>query len=165
MDFSPFDFRLHGSLKRMACTKTGCRRDRTRETNLCVYHLDIRIQGEVQAALARTSYLLRPGGRVVRLYAISDGAAVKFGVSNDVARRLASLQTCTPRKLELLASIYCSEEVERDVHSYLKSSRVSGEWFQWNAIAKAIVLLMKANDLVGLLDLMGIEPAALPLTA
>ncbi len=156
-----FDPKKHGTVQRTFCTKNGCRRARAKETNLCDKHLAIRIKGEAQAALARTAYQLRPGGRVVRLYAITDGSAVKFGVSTDTGKRLASLQTANPNKLQLLSSIYCSEAVESDVHSYLKPSRINGEWFKWDARAKAIVLLMKAQDLYGLLDFIGV-PVEMP---
>lgn len=67
------------------------------------------------------------------VYLIKDTAtgAVKIGISGDVGKRLASLQTASPNKLILLhvISVEDARALELDLHAVYASKRRSGEWF------------------------------------
>lgn len=66
------------------------------------------------------------------VYFITDGdrGTVKIGFSTDPKSRMASLQTSTPSKLELLATIEGDMQTERQLHQRFAEYRVSGEWFR-----------------------------------
>lgn len=75
------------------------------------------------------------------VYFIQEGKGsrgnIKIGKSNDVDKRLKSLQTGNPRKLTLMASIKCKSpddafKLERKFHAKFKSSQIRGEWFSGN---------------------------------
>lgn len=68
------------------------------------------------------------------LYFISDGEHVKIGIAFDPVKRLAGLQTGSPRQLSLVGSWDMGEgvsagSVERRLHSRLSHCKVGGEWF------------------------------------
>mgnify|MGYP001581961733 CR=1 FL=1 len=70
-------------------------------------------------------------GKVVSIYAIRCGAAVKIGISWNVAKRLATLQTSSPDPLELLGSAdRVSPVLERLIHERLKAHLMMGELFR-----------------------------------
>lgn len=59
---------------------------------------------------------------------------IKIGVAKNINRRLDSLQTANPEKLEVIASIKCSNRaeaynIESYLHEKLKNRRIRGEWF------------------------------------
>lgn len=56
--------------------------------------------------------------------------AVKIGYSASPSARLSNLQTSTPSKLELLATIEGDMQTERQLHHRFAEYRVSGEWFR-----------------------------------
>lgn len=69
------------------------------------------------------------------LYAISDGEAVKIGVSTNVNKRLKTLQTSHPGKLCVLWKFYVGADrtsaykAERKLHRVCKKYAIRGEWF------------------------------------
>jgi hypothetical protein len=69
----------------------------------------------------------RPPGVV---YLIAAGEMVKIGFSADLGARFAALQTTSPVKLELLASIPGTYATERDLHVRFATQRSHGEWFK-----------------------------------
>lgn len=66
------------------------------------------------------------------VYFISDehNNTVKIGYSNDVSRRLSSLQTANRRTLRLLGVIPGVKEDESRWHERFASLRLNGEWFR-----------------------------------
>lgn len=69
------------------------------------------------------------------LYAISDGEAVKLGVSTSVKKRLKTLQTSHHGKLVILWTFYIGRDrtsaykAEHKLHRYCKKYAIRGEWF------------------------------------
>lgn len=57
------------------------------------------------------------------------GGEIKIGRADDVARRLAGLQTGRPDKLVLLAAAQGTLQQERELHERFAAFRVKGEWF------------------------------------
>lgn len=54
---------------------------------------------------------------------------VKIGKADDVKRRIGSLQTSCPFKLELIHECEGDYESEQELHKHLRPARVRGEWF------------------------------------
>jgi hypothetical protein len=48
----------------------------------------------------------------------------------EISKRIKSLQTGCPYKLELVRIFQGTQEKEKEIHSILKSSRFHGEWFR-----------------------------------
>lgn len=67
----------------------------------------------------------------------SDGP-VKIGWSLHPEARMADLQTSTPRKLVMLATIRGGRELEQKIHDYFKDHRIRGEWFDAEPVLKAL---------------------------
>lgn len=68
------------------------------------------------------------------VYFISDGEYIKIGMSYNVEKRLAALQTSNPRALKLLRTILVPNEdwaryLEQELHKHFGEKRVAGEWF------------------------------------
>lgn len=68
------------------------------------------------------------------VYFITDGEFIKIGISNNIQKRINSIQTGNPKRLELLRSIECTFEshainLEKLLHRALSEHRVKGEWF------------------------------------
>lgn len=66
-----------------------------------------------------------------------DSQAVKIGIAKNVKRRLASLQTSSPSKLELLGiiktkSVNNARKIEKLLHEKFAKNRIRGEWFKAN---------------------------------
>jgi hypothetical protein len=55
--------------------------------------------------------------------------AIKIGWSDDPAKRLVSLQTATPDRLALVATMDGGYEQERILHERYEDFRLTGEWF------------------------------------
>jgi len=64
------------------------------------------------------------------IYVVCGGSFVKIGYSTNVAERLASLQTASPTKLELLATFPGSPRDERQLHERFAGLHSTGEWFR-----------------------------------
>lgn len=81
--------------------------------------------------LLRDCGLLDPARSESQIYFIQqEGGPVKIGVSNDVEKRLATLQTGSPRLLRLLGSIPGDELLEQEIHHRFSGHRLQGEWFE-----------------------------------
>ena len=74
------------------------------------------------------------------LYAISNGAQVKLGMSSDVNKRLKSMQTASPAELVLLWKYYIANtpadaiKIEKMLHRACKEFHIRGEWFDRTCI-------------------------------
>lgn len=76
---------------------------------------------------------------------------VKIGFTNDLSSRLATLNTATPEKMEVLCTVPGGPELEGYLHSAFSSSRINGEWFELG------------DDLQRMIDLLGkVGVGALP---
>lgn len=74
---------------------------------------------------------LDPSQRETVIYFIQSehGGEIKIGRADDVAKRLAGLQTSRPDKLLILAAAPGSTQQERELHDRFAAHRVKGEWF------------------------------------
>ena len=96
------------------------------------------------------------------LYAIADGAVIKFGMAAKPPARLKDLQVSHARELNLLGWAACDRQLERDVHEFCREHRVRGEWFRREGRAVIVERLVVRGDTPGLYALIGRElPAAL----
>ncbi len=64
-----------------------------------------------------------------------DSNAIKIGMAKNIERRLKSLQTSSPAKLELIRSMQVSSqeearELEKSLHQKFEHIRITGEWFR-----------------------------------
>ena len=66
---------------------------------------------------------------VVYLIGSPDGGLVKIGTTVDLARRLNSLQLCSPVILEVLATVPGGYALESKLHTTFAGKRKHGEWF------------------------------------
>lgn len=64
------------------------------------------------------------------VYFIKSGDAIKIGFSTDVYKRIADIKTGATSEVFLLEYARAGREVERELHSMLKSERIRGEWFK-----------------------------------
>ena len=71
---------------------------------------------------------------------------VKFGISRDPEKRLASLQTGSPVSLELMCFVGASRSLEAQIHNSLRHLRKHGEWFSYEYEAIEIADLIAAGD-------------------
>jgi hypothetical protein len=55
---------------------------------------------------------------------------IKIGITDNVRRRLKSLQSSSPEPLRLLFSFNGSEVIESALHQKFSSCRMHGEWFR-----------------------------------
>lgn len=70
-----------------------------------------------------------PERRASVVYFISDGEAVKIGISKNPTKRLAQLQTGHPRRLSILATLPGGADEEMQLHGRFREHRLHGEWF------------------------------------
>ena len=75
---------------------------------------------------------------MIYTYFITDGVNIKIGRSKDPKKRLASLQTGYPTRLEILSVV--RGDCEADCHELLKDHRLGGEWFDMSALLKSFYL-------------------------
>lgn len=74
------------------------------------------------------------------VYAISDGENIKIGMSNDVDKRLKTLQTSNSKDLIVVWKYYAGRQakdatkIEKMLHRQCKSHRIRGEWFKMEAL-------------------------------
>jgi hypothetical protein len=71
---------------------------------------------------------------MVYLITFGDRKYCKIGYTNDIINRIASLQTGTPYKIELLSVIEGGCDTEKDIHLIFNEFRRHGEWFEFNSI-------------------------------
>lgn len=105
----------------------------------------------VQSWADQDAKIITPGKRTINLdqqktelpsyvyFVINqDSNAIKIGTAKNVRRRLASLQTSSPAKLELLCSIKAqsveaARELEQSLHQKFVNFHIRGEWFRVEA--------------------------------
>tara|TARA_R110000851_G_scaffold315617_1_gene478262 strand:+ start:732 stop:1019 length:288 start_codon:yes stop_codon:yes gene_type:complete len=72
----------------------------------------------------------------MKIYAIGTINKQKIGVSNNVAQRLATLQTGNSEKLSIHSTIEIEDDIafrfEKFVHRDQSHRRILGEWFDMN---------------------------------
>lgn len=80
------------------------------------------------------------------LYAITTerDSAVKFGITEDIDRRMQNMQTANPEELALLSVVKFPNKAtaaayERRIHSLLSPDRIRGEWFSNTALVNEVV--------------------------
>lgn len=74
------------------------------------------------------------------VYAISDGENIKIGMSNNVEKRLKSLQTSNSKDLVVVWKYYAGRQakdatkIEKMLHRQCKPHHIRGEWFKMEAL-------------------------------
>lgn len=81
-------------------------------------------------------YLLQKGRRAV----------VKIGFSGDHEERRQSLQTATPDRLRLIATLPGNRSVEAALHKRFREYKVTGEWYRLEGELAEYVAGLKDND-------------------
>jgi hypothetical protein len=114
---------------------------------VCLDDLDI--------ADAVDAHKLCGGGMPYLLYAMKVGDCFKFGITRNLKKRLSSIQACCPTEVEVIGSVWATEDVESEVHRYLIDDHVRGEWFRITRRSKDVALKILDEDLSGLLKLIG----------
>lgn len=71
-----------------------------------------------------------PSRRSSFVYFISDGEHVKIGLSRQPRKRLSSLQTGHPKRLNIVGLMPGGAEDEFQLHGRFRDHRVKGEWFR-----------------------------------
>lgn len=54
---------------------------------------------------------------------------IKIGKTSDLEKRMTTLQTMCPVRLQLLMTIQYDDDLERRIHNHLADYRAHGEWF------------------------------------
>jgi hypothetical protein len=86
-----------------------------------------------------------PADRVLQcVYFIRSGEYTKIGYTADLPKRMSTLQTANPERLELVHKIVImyAEKVECDLHQMFAEYNVGGEWFKLPTDAIAQVKAM-----------------------
>lgn len=66
------------------------------------------------------------------VYFIRVGDTCKIGVTTDVKKRLASLQTANPTTISLLVTIPGDKKIEHALHQRFAADRIHHEWFTFS---------------------------------
>lgn len=75
--------------------------------------------------------LIRPAVYFVQMMACEEhGGPIKIGIAQDVERRIANLQSCSPYRLKLVLEIGGGESRESLLHRQFEDLRMRGEWFR-----------------------------------
>ena len=77
--------------------------------------------------------------------------AIKVGITNNVEKRIETLQIGNPYKLRVLTLIPCESrthafEIERRIHKFFRRQNIRGEWFTGN------IDMAKMNERFGSYD-------------
>lgn len=82
------------------------------------------------------------------LYVLSCGTRKKIGVTNNIERRIKTLQTgnADPIKLEYIEERYLPHKAETFLHRQFSASKVQGEWFEGIDIQAIRIQLMLFHD-------------------
>ena len=83
------------------------------------------------------------------IYAVRPTGAqgpVKIGACTDLTRRLRMLNTGSPVRLEVIATLAGSVELEKRIHKALASVRERGEWFTHGPIVASVLEWMATGD-------------------
>jgi len=73
------------------------------------------------------------------VYFIKAENKIKIGYAEDPSKRIPSIQTSSPFRLEVLLIIDGDYSVEKKLHSKFQEFRVSGEWFDFTEEIKAFI--------------------------
>jgi hypothetical protein len=117
-------------------TKTDARlhRDRVRvERDLGVFVAKTPKTPRARPATAFLSSASLPSiqtGPCVYVLQPTDGGPIKIGFTQNLTRRLLSIQAMGAQPLALLGTICGDRETERKIHIQLTTSRWRGEWYQ-----------------------------------
>ena len=70
--------------------------------------------------------------------------AIKIGIARNIKKRMDTMQTGNPFKLNLLAAIPCenrlqAQYIESSLHRFFAKQKVRGEWFMNNISVKKAV--------------------------
>jgi hypothetical protein len=89
------------------------------------------------------------GGRsVVYVIGRQQSSVAKVGVTGgDLHKRLKSIQTGSPVKLEVLWWFYASAEDEQRLHREFQDYRMEGEWFDFQGEEPDLVVKARAMNL------------------
>ena len=78
---------------------------------------------------------------MIYLIKTKDNDFYKIGyTSNSVKKRLKSIQTCCPYKLEIINKVNGSIQEEKILHTLFKEHKTQGEWFKLDKIYLDILL-------------------------
>lgn len=75
------------------------------------------------------------------IYFITDGEFTKIGKTNNVSKRLSSIQTGNPKHIRVALVFKGGEKKEKELHEFFRKRRVVGEWF--NGVPESFI-----NDLI-----------------
>lgn len=81
--------------------------------------------------------------RKVWIYFARVGGFVKIGVTKNVESRMKALQTMNAAPAEFIGKIKGSPTLEGLLHSYLRGSKVKGEWFEYSKRIPEIIEELK----------------------
>jgi len=76
-----------------------------------------------------------------------NGGPIKIGLTQDIKKRLASLQTGYPDNLVVLALLPGDATIESEIHKLFSLYKLRGEWFQPDDKILAIVKNVKRSNL------------------
>lgn len=63
---------------------------------------------------------------------MEEAGPIKIGITRDINKRLAHLQTANPCKLKLLYFFPGGVGTEKELHNILKNYSLEGEWFSYH---------------------------------
>lgn len=84
------------------------------------------------------------------VYIIKCGDKCKIGKARDPQQRLATLQTGSPERMEILGCIQCKSDkhafqLEKLAHEAFRVNRRRGEWFTYSPIIQKFVSTIKSG--------------------
>lgn len=79
----------------------------------------------------------------------SSEGSIKIGYSQNIQKRLKSLQTNHSSSLQLLGIIKGDKQKEKEIHNLFKNSRIKGEWF---FPSYQVLKFIKENTTLDLVD-------------
>lgn len=89
------------------------------------------------------------------IYFLSDGENIKVGYSENVKKRINSIQVANPKKLSAELVIEGDYFLEQKIHLDLQEYRVNGEWFYISDAVKTYIDKLRDKDLRWKLGLIG----------
>jgi hypothetical protein len=93
------------------------------------------------------------------IYAISapELGRIKFGMTKDIGKRFASLQTASPAELTLLGHVWMPHDAEAEIFEFLKDDRLHGEWFMATNRVREVAALISAKMAVQIAEAIGMK--------
>ncbi len=101
----------------------------------------LREKTETPAAEPASGHILN--GRV---YFIDDGFFIKIGFSSEPQKRIVKLQTASPFKLTLVASVPGNKRMETDLHKRFRHLKSHGEWFRGESELRQYIRTMRRPE-------------------